>query len=168
MKRPIAKVYAMTNLRNYEVLVESTEAVFFAKLGNLADQKKAFELSTWFHWFATDVILEITFGKMIGFLEKEEDVEGIIEMVEKRFWYVAVTGQMPWLDKVLDKNPLFGFYSRFSKKTSQASPILKFTLDQIAEHKKRRSEHPEKASQECDFLSRFLDIQERSPEIPDA
>lgn len=93
MKRPIAKVYAMTNLRNYEVLVESTEAVFFAKLGNLADQKKAFELSTWFHWFATDVILEITFGKRIGFLEKEEDVEGIIEMVEKRFWYVAVVSR---------------------------------------------------------------------------
>ena len=90
MKRPIAQVYAMTNLRSYEPLVESTESFFFQKLEKLANEKRAFDLGTWLHWFATDVILEITFGKRLGFLEREEDVDGILEMIEKRFWYVAV------------------------------------------------------------------------------
>lgn len=66
MKRPIAQVYAMTNLRTYEPLVESTEAVLFDKLDKLADEERVFDLGTWLHWFATDVIMELTFGKRMG------------------------------------------------------------------------------------------------------
>lgn len=90
MKRPIAQVYAMTNLRTYEPLVESTESLFLSKLDKLADEGRTFDLGTWLHWFATDVIMEITFGKRLGFLEREEDVDGILETIEGRFWYVAV------------------------------------------------------------------------------
>lgn len=90
MKRPIAQVYAMTNLKTYEALVESTEGLFVKNLETLADGKKAFDPGTWMHWFATDVIMEIAFGERFGFLEKEEDVGGILGMIEKRFWYVAV------------------------------------------------------------------------------
>lgn len=90
MKRPIAQVYTMTNLKTYEALVESTEGLFVKKLETLADEKKAFDLGAWMHWFATDVIMEITFGERFGFLERGEDVGGILGMIEKRFWYVAV------------------------------------------------------------------------------
>ena len=90
MKRPVAQVYAMTSLKTYEPLVESTESFFFGKLEKLADGGRTFNLGTWLHWFATDVIMEITFGKRFGFLEREEDVDGIIKTIEGRFRYVAV------------------------------------------------------------------------------
>lgn len=90
MKRPIAQVYAMGNLKTYESLVESTGSVFFDKLGKLADNGEVFDLGMWMHWFAIDVIMEITFGERVGFLEREEDVDGIMEMIERRFAYVAV------------------------------------------------------------------------------
>ena len=90
MKRPIAQVYAMSNLKTYEPLVESTESVFFEKLGRLADEGKVFDLGMWMHWFAIDVIMEITFGERVGFLEREVDVDGIMGMIERRFGYVAV------------------------------------------------------------------------------
>lgn len=93
MKRPIAQVYAMTNLKTYEPLMESTEFLFFAKLEKLADEGRAFDLGTWLHWFATDVIMEITFGKRLGFLEQEEDIGKILETIEGRFWYVAVVSK---------------------------------------------------------------------------
>ncbi|KAJ5179645.1 pisatin demethylase [Penicillium capsulatum] len=85
MKRPIAQVYAMTNLKTYEPLVESTESLFFSKLERLADEGASFDLGTWLHWFATDVIMEITFGKRLGFLQREEDVDAILETIEQRF-----------------------------------------------------------------------------------
>ena len=90
MKRPIAQVYAMSNLRSYESLVESTESLFLDKLGKLADEGRRVDLGTWLHWFATDVVLEITFGSRMGFLVGLVDVDGILGMIEKRFWYVAV------------------------------------------------------------------------------
>ena len=80
----------MSNLKTYEPLVESTESVFFDRLGQMADEGKVFELGTWMHWFAIDVIMEITFGEGVGFLEREVDVDGIMGMIERRFWYVAV------------------------------------------------------------------------------
>ncbi|KAJ6034669.1 pisatin demethylase [Penicillium canescens] len=85
MKRPIAQVYAMSNLKTYEPLVESTESLLISKLENLADEERTFDLGTWLHWFATDVIMEMTFGKRLGFLEREEDVDGILETIEGRF-----------------------------------------------------------------------------------
>lgn len=93
MKRPIAQVYAMTSLKAYEPLMESTESVFLRKLDKFADSGSPFDLGTWLHWFATDVIMEITFGKRLGFLEREEDVDGILETIERRFWYVAVVSR---------------------------------------------------------------------------
>ncbi|KAJ5391695.1 pisatin demethylase [Penicillium cosmopolitanum] len=95
MKRPIAQVYAMTNLKTYEPLVESTEAVLFDKLERLADEGRVFDLGTWLHWFATDVIMELTFGRRMGFLDGEEDIDGILETIEKRFRYVAIVSILP-------------------------------------------------------------------------
>ncbi|KAL4897955.1 pisatin demethylase [Aspergillus ambiguus] len=166
MRRPIAQVYAMTNLKSFEPLVESTEALFFQKLGRLADEGITFDLGTWLHWFATDVIMEITFGKRFGFLEMEEDVDGIIQTVEDRFFYISTIGQMPWLDKLFHKNPVIGFISRLFWKPRMSS-ILRFSLDQIQSRKKELQDHPEKRDQRRDFLTRFLNIQANSPNIPD-
>ncbi|KAJ6122548.1 pisatin demethylase, partial [Penicillium capsulatum] len=168
MKRPIAQVYAMTNLKTYEPLVESTESLFFSKLERLADEGASFDLGTWLHWFATDVIMEITFGKRLGFLQREEDVDAILETIEQRFWYVAVVsiGQMPWLDKLFHKNPLLGFLSGLVIK-KKVSPVLEFALDRISERKKERRDHPEKTGHKRDFLARFLDIQASNSNIPD-
>ncbi|KAJ5116813.1 pisatin demethylase [Penicillium angulare] len=166
MKRPIAQVYAMTNLRTYEPLVESTESIFFEKLEGLADAGKSFDLGTWLHWFATDVIMEITFGKRLGFLEQGEDVNGILKQIEDRFSYVAVVGQMPWLDSVLHKNPVTSYLKSLISSPT-VSPVLKFALDRIAERKKQRQENPEKSDTNRDFLARFLDIKDAQPDIPD-
>lgn len=97
MKRPIAQVYAMTKLKTYEPLVDSTESYFFSKLEKLADEGRSFDLGMWLHWFAADVIMEITFGKRFGFLETEEDVNGIIQTIKTRFRYVAVVSMAVFL-----------------------------------------------------------------------
>jgi hypothetical protein len=107
MKRPIAQVYAMSNLKTYEPLVESTESLLISKLEKLADEGRTFDLGTWMHWFATDVIMEMTFGKRLGFLEREEDVDGILEKIEGRFWYVAVVSIALYL--IYNRNYCFSF-----------------------------------------------------------
>lgn len=70
---------------------------------------------------------------------------------------------MPWLDKLLHKNPLIGLFS----KQKNVSPVLKFALERIDERKSERQKHPEKKGQERDFLARFLDVKDNHPDIPD-
>lgn len=74
---------------------------------------------------------------------------------------------MPWLDKLLHNNPVIGFLSGFFSKP-RVSPVLRFALEQIEDRKKERRNHPEKKGQGRDFLTRFLDIQDGNPSIPDS
>ncbi|KAE8141298.1 pisatin demethylase [Aspergillus pseudotamarii] len=148
MKRPIAQVYAMTNFKTYEPLIDSTKSLCLTKLEKFVEEGRPLDLGTWLHWFTTDVIMEITFGKRLGFLERDEDVDGMLETIEKRFWY---TGQMPWLDRLLHRNPLVDLFTRFVSKPS-VSPVLEFSLKRIAEQKSQRHDHPERTGQEPDFL----------------
>lgn len=72
---------------------------------------------------------------------------------------------MPWLDKVLHKNPLVAFFSGFFSKPAM-SPILRFALERIAERKKEFHDHPEKRGQGRDFLTHFLNIRDSYSNIP--
>lgn len=73
--------------------------------------------------------------------------------------------QIPWLDKVIYKN-------RFADAIRRAPGlvILRFVANVIKERRDQRAsgEIPvaEKLSGKKDFLSRYLDIQEKSTELP--
>lgn len=73
---------------------------------------------------------------------------------------------MPWLDKLLHKNPLIAFLSGLFSKPA-ISPVMKFALERIEERKIEFHNHPEKRSEGRDFLTRFLNIQDSHPNIPD-
>lgn len=49
-------------------------------------------LSTWLQWYAFDVIGELTFSKRLGFVDRGEDVEGIIQSIEWMLDYASVVG----------------------------------------------------------------------------
>jgi hypothetical protein len=90
IRRPVAQLYSLTNLKRFEPHVERIESLFMKKLDKLCDGKTIFDLRSWMHYFAVDVVGEIVFSKNYGFLNEERDIGGMLNMVRKRFWYVAV------------------------------------------------------------------------------
>lgn len=74
---------------------------------------------------------------------------------------------MPWLDKLLHKNPLVGYFSCLISK-QRVSAALEFALERIEERKKERHDHPETKGQKLDFLAHFMDIKDSHPGIPDS
>ncbi|MCJ1257609.1 hypothetical protein MMC24_005435 [Lignoscripta atroalba] len=164
LKRPIANIYSMSNLLSFEAYVDSTMRVFFDQLdklfvmtGNVCD------LDVWLQLFAFDVMGEITFSKRLGFLERAEDVDGIMASIWAHFYLVAPVGQMPWLDSLWTKNPIF---SRL--RPSSTNSIVAFTLARMAEKQevlqKPSEEQPQANSR--DFLSRFMEAKAKDPSSP--
>lgn len=159
-KRVIAHAYSLSTLVEYEPLVDSTVRVFldnlasrFAKTGEVCD------FGQYIQYFAFDVIGELTFSKRLGFIEKNEDVDGIIAAIGSNFRYFSILGQMPWLDDWLGKNPLYVKY--FRKPVS--SPILAFAqkllqerLDSLESGADASKGADDSGSSKPDFLSRFL------------
>lgn len=179
MKKPIAAAYSLSTLKEFEPLIDSTTAVFLSRLDELfADTGKVCDLSTWLGWYAFDVIGELTLSKRLGFLEKAEDVEGIGASVASNFDRCSVLGQMPWLDLVTWKNPI---YQRFFAKPV-SSPILQFGQRRLEERLKGTDDHEQPEinirdpalrekvvhgtlPSKPDFLSRFLHLHSEQPDV---
>lgn len=90
LKRPIAGIYSMSNVVTFEKHVDSTMRVFFEQLDRrFALPERVCDFGRWIQMFAFDVIGEITFSKRLGFLERAEDVDGIMAGTWNHFKYTA-------------------------------------------------------------------------------
>jgi hypothetical protein len=94
LRKSVASAYSMSTLVQFEPLVDSTIMTFINALQDrFADKDDALgicDLGEWLHFFAFDVIGELTWSKRLGFVEQGLDVEGIIEHVEEAFASGAV------------------------------------------------------------------------------
>ncbi|KAI7650593.1 hypothetical protein KC318_g16329, partial [Hortaea werneckii] len=105
--KPIQRHYTLGNVLTCEPLVDRTTKSFLETLDKrFAHKAKPFHLDEYLLYYSWDVISELTFGAPLSFLEKGTDVENILKDAESSLDYFAVVGQMPWLDFLLDKNPI--------------------------------------------------------------
>lgn len=179
MKKPIAASYSLSTLKEFEPLLDSTTAVFTSRLDELfASTGKVCDMGIWLQWYAFDVIGELTFSKRLGFMENAKDIDGVIASVAWNFDRCSSLGQMPWLDYLTYKNPI---YLRFFAK-AVSNPILIFGRKLMQERIKgvdddelpdvdiKDSKLREKVlhgtiPSKPDFLSRFLTLHEEQPDV---
>ncbi|KAK3374301.1 cytochrome P450 [Lasiosphaeria ovina] len=109
-KRPVAKYFTMSAVLRLEPHIDSTIAEFIAQLDERfvkgPSGPKECDLGRWVTYFAWDLSSSNIFSKNVGYLDQGRDFDGAIETTRKVIAYFQIVGQMPWLDYVLDKNPL--------------------------------------------------------------
>lgn len=80
----------MTALVQYEPLVDQVTELFLRHTEELfATPDKICDFAEWLQFYAFDVIGQITYSKRHGFIDKGEDVDGIVKSLAKIFSYVA-------------------------------------------------------------------------------
>jgi hypothetical protein len=83
----------MTALVQYEPFVDATTEVFLDQTEKLfTSQKKVCNFAEWLQFYAFDVIGHITYSKRHGFIDRGEDVDGMVAYLGKLFSYVAPVG----------------------------------------------------------------------------
>lgn len=89
-------MYGMSKVVSFEPKVKSTMECFFKRLDIVfADKDQVCNFAFWLQAFAFNVIGEITFSKRIGFLEKGEDIDGIVESIWKYFTAASPVSHPP-------------------------------------------------------------------------
>jgi cytochrome P450 len=166
LRKPIAPIYSMSNMRSFEKYVDSTISVFFEQLQNrFVSTGKECDLGTWLQWFAFDFMGEITFSKRLGFLEQAKDIGNITENIWKYFVKTSPVSQIPWVDSLWVKNPIL---QRF--KGVSANPVVAFGVERARERQQQNEikEHETRDENlnDQDFLSRFLAAIKKDPTIP--
>lgn len=89
-RRCVNSAFAMSALVQYEPFVDNTTKLFLEKTKQLfVDNPEGCDFTRWLQFYAFDVIGEITYSKRHGFVEKNEDIDGIVAYLTKLFNYVA-------------------------------------------------------------------------------
>ncbi|KAJ5417582.1 uncharacterized protein N7487_001132 [Penicillium crustosum] len=161
LRKPVAYLYSMTNVVTLEPFVDQALCVMFDQLDRrYATSEGVCDLGNWLQYFAYDVMGTLTFSKRYSFLEEGRDVNGILMAVEKFMNLSSVMGQVPWLDRLLYKNPVSAFFQN-----TAGSKILTMVNQYI---KEKQEQKPTIRNESCklDMLSHFLHIQETNPNIP--
>ncbi len=92
-RRCVNSAFAMSALVQYEPFVDNTTKIFLKQTESVfANEDRPCDFTQWLQFYAFDVIGEITYGKRHGFIEKNEDVEGIVAYLTWLFLYVAPVG----------------------------------------------------------------------------
>ncbi len=114
LRRTVSGAFTMTAMLQYEARVNETVRAFLRQTDALyAATGAACNFVLWLQFFAFDVVTEITYSRRVGFIDTNTDVDGIIQWLADIFDYQAPVGQMPWLDRLLVKNPVRMLLSRY-------------------------------------------------------
>ncbi|KAJ4364169.1 hypothetical protein N0V83_009625 [Neocucurbitaria cava] len=161
-KKPVQKLYGLQNAMQLESLMDDDVRVFCSELESRfmqGDNKgKTCDIADWISYFAWDFLGHMTWSKRIGFMEKGEDVGGMLKTAENVMRYFSVVGQIPALDKWLGKNP---YLPASLYKFDDFSVAAGFSVERFME----RMQNPELNKGKKDFLAGFLEAKEESPEL---
>lgn len=82
LKTPVASLYLLSNVIQFEPFVDEELSVLFEQLDNRFEKtQNTFDLGDWIQYFAYEVMGTMTFSKRYGFLEQGKDVNGLLRAV---------------------------------------------------------------------------------------
>jgi cytochrome P450 len=157
-RRQYQSTYSMSSLVTYEPYVDECADLFSQRLQEVASAGAYADMGHWLQCYAFDVIGLITYSKRLGFLDRGEDVRGVMAALEDHLYYATLTGIYSWLHKYLYpmRNWLAG-----PTGTGRAY-VMKFTMDRIAEHQRQQTKGipveagAEEGKTSMDFLTKFF------------
>ncbi|EMC99437.1 hypothetical protein BAUCODRAFT_144864 [Baudoinia panamericana UAMH 10762] len=166
LRRAVNPAFTLSALRQYEPFVNNTIASLFSQLNTRFADKPGkdgiVDLARWMHWYAFDVVGEITYGAPIGFLETASDVDGIIAKAHWYLCYAHCVGQWPWLDGWLLKNPVLLWFNRQGYFNARPNPVVAFAgKRQEGRANGDRGSHDD---DQVDLIDKFLQAKESHPE----
>lgn len=93
LRRRVNNAFSMSALVQYEPLVNEVVELFLDKTEALfAKTGEACDFALWLQYLAFDVIGQITYGKRHGFIDENEDIEGMVGFLGRLFSYVGPVG----------------------------------------------------------------------------
>ncbi|KAJ5505162.1 hypothetical protein N7463_008036 [Penicillium fimorum] len=162
-KRPISKYYSLAGVLPMESHIDDMISYLCQRLEEeFIDESnpKTCDLGEWIAYYTWDVVGNATFSQPIGYLEKGYDFDKTLHIANLSMDYFSLVGQIPILDRLLDKNPVcrigppsFGTVANIG---------VQHFIDRV-QNKDTDYHDPSKP----DFMDKFIEAKEKSPEVVD-
>ncbi|KAL9051533.1 MAG: hypothetical protein Q9162_005962 [Coniocarpon cinnabarinum] len=151
MTKRFNKLYTMNSVLQFEGQVDETIAHLISRLTEEFVVKKK--------PYAWDVIGKVTFSRELGFLDQARDIDDLIDTGRRAIHYFSLISQMPFLDQLFDKNPVYPL----------GPPSFGAAAGWGAKQMYARMAGEDKHDPEvqADFLDLFLDMKKNDPDVDD-
>ncbi|KAI1871211.1 uncharacterized protein JN550_004656 [Neoarthrinium moseri] len=108
IKRPIVKYYSQSSVGAFEPLMDKVIGDFCKHLETrfMDGEQKHFDLGQWIAFYSWDMNGAASFSQRFGYMDNGSDFDKSIDTADKALDYFAAVGQMPFLDFLLEKNPI--------------------------------------------------------------
>ncbi|RSL41892.1 hypothetical protein CEP53_012490 [Fusarium sp. AF-6] len=160
MKRPIVKYYSQSSVIRLEPLFDSLIGDFCGHLEKRfmsGTEPTECDLGEWVGFYSWDTNGAASFSQRFGYMDKGYDYDGTISIADKALDYFAAVGQMPFLDFLLDKNPVMRIGP------PNLGNITRISLEHlISRLQGKDTNYNPKVP---DFLQHFIESKETHPEL---
>ncbi|KAK4163835.1 cytochrome P450 [Cladorrhinum sp. PSN259] len=169
-KRPIAKYYSATGVALLEAHIDKTIALLCDQLDKRFISKtesdewsKEIDLGEWITFYTWDSVGTVTFSQPLGYLSSATDHDGTLSTAEKSIDYFATCYSLPFLDRLMDKNPIAIF-----RKLGPPGfgPVTGLAVQRMIARVKGEDKEVHDSSVP-DFLDKFLEARASHPEVVD-
>ncbi|KAI1056935.1 hypothetical protein LB507_002367 [Fusarium sp. FIESC RH6] len=163
-RKPIAKFYSTSGVTALEPHINKVIDQLCWQLeqrfmdGN--NVGKVCDIGQWILFYTWDVVGAVTFSQPIGYLENGYDFDSTLHNADKALDYFSVVGTMPFLDRILDKNPICHIGPPGFNTITGIS--VKHLVDRYQGNDKDYHD-PEQP----DFLDKFIGVKNANPEEAD-
>jgi len=126
----VNSAFSMSALVQYEPLIDGTTEKFLDQTEVFFSSKNAIcDFTKWLQFYAADVIGEITYSKRLGFIDRGEDVDGIISYLGKLFSYVApVSLSLPYVHHGCNRSLFLARSARYQSSIPTCSKTPSFAF----------------------------------------
>ncbi|KAL9640463.1 MAG: hypothetical protein Q9164_000282 [Protoblastenia rupestris] len=154
-RRIVNNTYSMSSVLESEKAIDSCTQLFCETMRDFAEQKSVVDLGLWINMYAFDVLGELFYGKMFGFMSERKDIGNYMKAIDSLLPAFTIGGTVP---SYLNKMYLFS--------TILFSPSVRGALGAVkhienaseAAVKRRKQEIEENKDDKRDMLRKMLEI----------
>ncbi|KAK1848824.1 benzoate 4-monooxygenase cytochrome p450 [Colletotrichum chrysophilum] len=160
MKRPIVKYYSQSSVMGIEPLFDTLIGDFCHHLEKrfmTTSKPTACDLGEWIGFYSWDANGAASFSQRFGYMDEGCDYDGTISIADKALDYFAAVGQMPFLDFLLDKNPVMRIGP------PNLANITRISLEHLVS--RLQGKDPNYDPNVPDFLQHFIESKQAHPEL---
>ncbi|KAK6193521.1 hypothetical protein LQW54_012388 [Pestalotiopsis sp. IQ-011] len=165
-RRLLQNTYSMSSLVTYEPYVDECADLIGQRLAEMTQGGVEFDLRHWLQCYAFDVIGSITYSRRLGFLDRGDDVEGVMGAIGVMMAYGSLAGVYAFVHPYFF--PIMNYLA--GSKGSGRQYVQNFTNDCIAEHQNNPKSldldeiDGAGSGKATDFLTKFYAQHTRDPD----
>ncbi|OQE12327.1 hypothetical protein PENVUL_c001G04696 [Penicillium vulpinum] len=95
LRSRVSNAYSMSSILSMEPFIQEVASELWGRFREFSKSSEPVPLHLWGNYFAFEVVGQLSLGGKIGFVERGEDVDGIIKSIHDGFYLMANMGNVP-------------------------------------------------------------------------